>query len=109
MRRVVEVMSPTPCLLNLVAGGVTPLVNAAAAQEMGYKMVIWPCFAMTAAYLAYREAARELKETGALRDRVGADGKAVVGGIRDIFELCGLSRCAEFDREMGGKAFDGDV
>jgi predicted peroxiredoxin len=93
----------------MVAGGVTPLIDAAAAREMGYKIVIWPCFAMTAAYLAYRQAAEELKTTGAIKERVGPDGKTVVGGIRDIFELCGLTKCAEFDREMGGKTFEKGV
>lgn len=92
----------------MVAGGVTPLIQAATAREIGFKLVIWPCFAMTAAYLAYQQAAHELKTTGMLQDRVGPDGR-VQGGVRDIFELCGLSRCAEFDKEMGGRAFDGGV
>lgn len=90
----------------MVAGGVTPLVDAATAKEMGYKIVIWPCFAMTAAYLAYRQAAEELKRTGAIMERLKDDGKTVDGGVRELFELCGLSKCAKFDKEMGGKAYD---
>ncbi|KAL2134264.1 hypothetical protein VTI74DRAFT_631 [Chaetomium olivicolor] len=147
MRRVVEIMAPTPCLLNLVAGGLTPLLPASAAQHLGFRIVIWPCFAMTAAYLAYQEAARELKTTGMLKDKVittegeeeaqdqrlegpdvsgGPDGEKkkkiagsgtgtgigegnVKGGIREIFELCGLSECAGFDGEMGGRSFEGGV
>jgi len=92
----------------MVSGGVTPLVDAAEARALGYKIVIWPCFAMTAAYLAYGAAAAELKETGMLRERRDGSG-SVVGGIREIFEACGLTRYAAFDRECGGTAFANGV
>ena len=88
----------------MVSGGVTPLIDSATAKKMGFKIVIWPCFAMTAAYLAYQQVAKELKTTGQISERLGADGK-VVGGIRELFELCGLNDCVKFDKEMGGKAF----
>jgi len=52
---------------------VTPLVPAREAQEMGFKIAIWPCFAMTAAYLAYRKVAKELVETGAVAERTAHD------------------------------------
>ncbi|KAK3313804.1 Pyruvate/Phosphoenolpyruvate kinase-like domain-containing protein [Apodospora peruviana] len=104
MTRIVDVMSPTPCLLNMVPGGVTPLIDGAKAKEIGFKIVIWPCFAMTAAYLAYQKAAQELKTTGAIREQ--PDGS---GGVRELFELCGLSECADFDKKMGGKAFTDGV
>lgn len=67
---------------------------------------------MTAAYLAYQQAAGELKTTGAVADRVERDDTGAVrtvGGIREIFELCGLSECAAFDKAMGGKAFANGV
>lgn len=105
MRGVVEALAPTPCLLNMVAGGVTPLITAQEAKEMGFKIAIWPCFAMTAAYLAYQKAAQELLSTGAIAEEKNPDGK-VVGGVRELFELCGLSECAAFDKEMGGKSYD---
>jgi 2-methylisocitrate lyase-like PEP mutase family enzyme len=104
MREVVKLLAPTPCFLNMVAGGVTPLVDAAEAHEMGFRIVIWPTFAMTAAYNAWRAAARELLGTGQIRETFDAKGK-VEGGVREIFECCGLTECAEFDKEMGGKAF----
>ncbi|KAK3380360.1 Pyruvate/Phosphoenolpyruvate kinase-like domain-containing protein [Lasiosphaeria ovina] len=90
-------------------GGVTPLVDAQEAKRMGYKTVIWPLFALTSAYLALQKTAQELKSTGAIKDRLGPDGKTVAGSVREIFELCGLSECAEFDKEMGGKAFTDGV
>lgn len=108
MRNSVKDLSPTPCFLNMVQGGLTPLVSKDEAREMGYRIVIWPCFAMTAAILAYREAAKELKGTGMVAERRDASGK-VMGGVRECFEVCGLNQYAEFDKEMGGQAFANGV
>ncbi|KAI1324864.1 carboxyvinyl-carboxyphosphonate phosphorylmutase [Xylariaceae sp. FL0255] len=97
-------LAPTPCFLNMVSGGVTPLVNAAEAKRLGYKIVIWPMAGMTSAYIGMREMCRELKDTGEIRDRFTPDGK-VDGGVRDVFELCGLAACGEFDQRVGGSSF----
>ncbi|OTB16268.1 hypothetical protein K445DRAFT_317246 [Daldinia sp. EC12] len=104
MTRVVKDMAPTPCLLNMVGGGVTPLVNAREAKELGYKIVLWPIAGMTSVYIAMREFCEELKNTGEIKNRYKEDGK-IDGGVRDVFELCGLSACVEFDKEMGGASF----
>jgi len=120
MGRIVEVMSPTPCLINMVPGGVTPLISSDEAHRLGYRIAIWPCFAMTAAYLAYHQAARELKTTGAISEKqlqtteedseeVRKRGPVLTGNVRDIFDVCGLSECVEFDKEVGGKAFTGGI
>ncbi|KAI1659311.1 Phosphoenolpyruvate/pyruvate domain-containing protein [Daldinia decipiens] len=95
MAQVVKDMAPTPCLLNMVSGGVTPLVNTREAKELGYKIVLWPIAGMFC---------RELKSTGEIKNRYKADGK-IDGGVRDVFELCGLSACVEFDKEVGGASF----
>ncbi|KAI0408668.1 carboxyvinyl-carboxyphosphonate phosphorylmutase [Xylaria palmicola] len=104
MAQVVKDLAPTPCFLNMVGGGVTPLINAAEAKALGYKIVIWPLAGPVSVYLGMREFCRELKETGEIKDRYTADGK-IDGGVRDVFELCGLSACSEFDKEMGGTSF----
>ncbi|KAK4456012.1 Pyruvate/Phosphoenolpyruvate kinase-like domain-containing protein [Podospora aff. communis PSN243] len=110
MKQIVEAMKPTPCLLNMVAGGVTPLINSAEARHLGFRIVIWPCFAMTAAYLAYQQAAKELQTTGAIAEHWGGpDGAGIVGGVRESFELCGLTEFTAFDKEMGGKTFTDGV
>lgn len=108
MARCAAEMAPTPCLLNMISGGLTPLVGADEAQALGYRVVIWPCLAMTAAYLAWRQAARELKATGMLAEHRDEGGE-IVGGIRECFEMCGLEECADFDLKMGGKAFANGV
>lgn len=87
----------------MVNGGVTPLVDAADAHRMGYKLVIWPIFALMSAFNAYDAAARELRKTGFLRDQ--RDETGVRGGVREVFELCGLSDFVRFDEEMGGQAY----
>ncbi|KAI1085806.1 Phosphoenolpyruvate/pyruvate domain-containing protein [Whalleya microplaca] len=106
MEQVVRDLAPTPCFLNMVSGGVTPLVNARKAQELGYRIIIWPIVGMTSVYLAMRELCRELKDTGEVKERYTEDGK-IDGGVRDVFELCGLSACGEFDKEVGGSSFTG--
>lgn len=108
MRDCVARMAPTPCFLNMVVGGVTPLVDRDEARAMGYKIVIWPIFSMTAALLAYREAARELKETGMNKERRNEQGQ-LIGGVRDCFEVCGLTKYSNFDKEMGGTSFSKGV
>ena len=68
-------------------------------------MVIWPMACMTSVFLGMREFCQELKETGELKERYKADGKTVDGGVREVFELAGLSKCSAFDQEMGGTSF----
>lgn len=63
---------------------------------------------MTAALLAYREAAKELKETGMNKERRNEQGQ-LIGGVRDCFEVCGLTKYSNFDKEMGGTSFSKGV
>ncbi|KAH8198694.1 hypothetical protein TruAng_007153 [Truncatella angustata] len=104
MSLVIKELAPTPCFLNMVGGGVTPLINAREAKELGFKIVIWPMVGMTSVYLATRDMCKELKETGEIKDRHAPDGK-IDGGVRDVFEICGLTKCSEFDKIVGGTSF----
>ncbi|CAJ2506216.1 Uu.00g003460.m01.CDS01 [Anthostomella pinea] len=104
MAQVVRDLAPTPCFLNMVGGGVTPLVNADEARRLGYKIVIWPLVGMSSVYLAMREFCQELKTTGEIKERYTEDGRTDAG-VRDVFELCGLTASSEFDKEMGGVSF----
>ncbi|BEI82043.1 hypothetical protein CcaverHIS002_0212030 [Cutaneotrichosporon cavernicola] len=105
MAESVKQLSPTPCMLNMVNGGVTPLVDAKETQAMGYALVIWPIFALMAAFNAYEKAAKELKSTGFLENIKDSPGGPVRGGVREVFELCGMNECVEFDRQMGGGTY----
>jgi 2-methylisocitrate lyase-like PEP mutase family enzyme len=53
-----------PCLLNIVPGGKTPPIDMEQAQEMGYRLAIFPGLLLTALITAGDEALRTLKETG---------------------------------------------
>ncbi len=99
----------TPCFLNMVNGGVTPLVNTDESRRLGYKIVIWPCFSFRAAYIAYQRDIKELMQTGELKEKFKEDGKTIDGGVREIFELWGRTKCSAVDEDWGGKAFANGV
>ncbi|KAG8626281.1 hypothetical protein KVT40_005226 [Elsinoe batatas] len=103
-RRWCEVMSPTPCFLNVVAGGVTPNFSVEEAKKMGYKIVIWPIAALREVYVGVDKTMRELKGTGKIEAR--EDGR---GGIRDVFGVCRLQDSQAFDEAVGGLSYKGGV
>ncbi|NML46730.1 isocitrate lyase/PEP mutase family protein [Ramlibacter sp. G-1-2-2] len=53
-----------PCLLNIAAGGRTPLVPLADAAEMGYRLAILPGMLMRNAVAAFDEVLQDLARTG---------------------------------------------
>jgi 2-methylisocitrate lyase-like PEP mutase family enzyme len=53
-----------PCLLNIVPGGKTPPITMLQAQEMGYRLAIFPGLLLMALISAGDEALRTLKVTG---------------------------------------------
>ncbi|CAK7237850.1 hypothetical protein SEUCBS140593_010162 [Sporothrix eucalyptigena] len=98
----VQALAPIPCLLNIVGGGVTPALDAAEAKAMGFKILLWPILSLTYTYVSVKKAMRELKEKGWSEPLPGGE-----GGIKDIFEVCGIEEAAAFDREVGGSTLDG--
>jgi 2-methylisocitrate lyase-like PEP mutase family enzyme len=70
-----------PKLVNIVAGGLTPQVEPAALQELGYAVAIYP----TTALLAVTDAA-----ASALRGIGAATAPAPVATMEDFFRLVGL-------------------
>ena len=99
-RQVCAALAPTPCLINIVPGGVSPIISATEAQDLGYRIMIWPILSLTEVFNSTRRAMKTLKETGYVAP--AEDGS---GGIRDIFGVCGLTECAEFDKKAGGSAY----
>jgi 2-methylisocitrate lyase-like PEP mutase family enzyme len=53
-----------PCLLNMVLGGKTPVLDTKVAQEMGYKVAIQPVILLSTFIVRGREALHALKTTG---------------------------------------------
>lgn len=98
-RMVCRELSPTPVLLNNVAGGLTPKWTVQEAKDLGFKIVIYPGFALGPVYKAVADAAKELRETGDLQVPKGS------GGPKEIFEVCGLKEAIEFDIAAGGNLY----
>ncbi|KAK3692464.1 Pyruvate/Phosphoenolpyruvate kinase-like domain-containing protein [Podospora appendiculata] len=105
-RRVCALLAPTPVLLNMVPGGVTPDISAEEAREAGFRLVIHPGVLLSAVFEAGVAASRELRDTGRVRTLV-REGKAV--GPRELFEVAGLAECLALDKMAGGQAYEGGV
>lgn len=88
-----------PMLLNMVQGGRTPQVSNEEAGKLGFRIVIWPCLGMEAVVPAYRRSLEVLRKTGKPPVEEGM-------GPTRLFETCGLRELMEFDRGVGGSAYD---
>ena len=102
---VCERLAPTPVLLNIVPGGVTPNLTAAEAKEAGFKLIIYPGLMLSAAYESCSAASAQLKRTGTveLTDQQKKEGP------KGLFTLCGLADCIELDKKAGGQAYSNGV
>lgn len=97
-RQVCADLKPTPVLFNAVAGGVSPDLSVAEAQELGFRLIIFPGFALGPVYGAVSAAAQHLKETGSPL----ASGQ---GGPRELFNVLGLREALAVDMASGGGNF----
>jgi 2-methylisocitrate lyase-like PEP mutase family enzyme len=104
--KVCKELAPTPVLLNMVDGSVTPHFTVAEAKEAGFKLIIYPAFALGPVYSAVTAAAKELKETG---DNANAVENSHGIGPRELFMVCGLKEAMEFDIAAGGSAYSNGV
>lgn len=104
MRSVVRDLAPTPVLLNMVPGGVTPEVSVQEAMEMGFKLMLFPTMAMAPVYESVYGAAKFLQQTGTVQPT-----EIMNKGPRGVFEVCGLQELMDFDVKAGGKAFQNGV
>ncbi|KAF2687001.1 carboxyvinyl-carboxyphosphonate phosphorylmutase [Lentithecium fluviatile CBS 122367] len=100
--RFVRDLAPTPCLFNNVPGGVSPDLTVQEAREIGFKIAIYPVLGLEVVYSAVRRGVRQLLDEGVVRG-VEADGRR--WGIRELFGVCGLEECVEFEREAGEGRF----
>jgi 2-methylisocitrate lyase-like PEP mutase family enzyme len=105
-KKVCDELAPTPVLLNMVDGGATPHFTVAEAKETGFRIIIYPAFALGPVYHAVSAAAKELKETGD-----NAKAKADISGMgpREMFMVCGLKEAMEFDIAAGGSSYSNGV
>ena len=100
-QRVCGDLAPTPVMLNVVAGGVTPDLSADEAERMGFKIVIFPLVALGPVYEEVTKHVKQFKKTR--RNNVSELQKS--GGVYSMFNVCGMAECSEFDRKAGGTSF----
>jgi methylisocitrate lyase len=92
----VKDLAPWPLCYNSVENGHSPLITAAEAQEMGYRLMIFSFAGIAPAYMAIMETFTRLKEFGVTGSMVGP---------KKIFEVCGLEEEIRIDEAAGGSAF----
>lgn len=94
-------ISPTPVLLNMVAGGITPDLSVDEANRLGFKVVIFPAVALGPVFEEVDAAMKKLKQTR--KAQVSDIQRA--GGVKHYFNMLGLEQCMEFDKAAGGTSF----
>lgn len=99
-RLVCEELKPTPVLFNAVSGGVSPDLSVQEAQELGFRLIIFPGLALGAVYEAVEKAAQGLKLHGTHM------GDARVSP-RDLFNVLGLQDAVALDMAAGGGLYEG--
>lgn len=84
-----------PLAVALIEGGKTPLISAKEAEEMGFKVIVFPGSAMFASVKAIRDIFRILKETGSAQSYLDR-----VERLFDFFkEYTGLSEAMDMEQK----------
>lgn len=97
-KQIIERLPKIPVLLNMVQGGKTPQMSTDQANQLGFRIVIWPCLGMEAVVPAVRKALASLRESG----QPPVEQKMGPGAL---FEICGLKDLMAFDEKVGGKVY----
>lgn len=99
LEKTVKALEPTPVLVNVISGGLTPSFTVKEAEEMGAKIIIFSLVSAVAAVHGIRAAMQSLKKTGT--DFSSAQGM----DPRQFFQVMGLDPIIEFDAKVGSTAF----
>lgn len=94
-------LAPTPVLLNMVGGGITPDISVDEASRLGFRIVIFPGMSLGPVFEHVSRAMKELKE----RRGATLSEERRRGSPRDIFNKLGLAECIQFDAAAGGQSF----
>ncbi|KFY91884.1 hypothetical protein V500_04416 [Pseudogymnoascus sp. VKM F-4518 (FW-2643)] len=99
--KVCKDLSPTPVLLNMVAGGITPDLSVEEANRLGFKIVIFPAVALGPVLEEVDAAMKNLKKN----ERAEVSEVQRTGGVKHYFNMLGLEQYMEFDTAAGGTSF----
>jgi 2-methylisocitrate lyase-like PEP mutase family enzyme len=100
-RTVCADLAPTPVLLNMVAGGITPDLSADEATSLGFRIVIFPAVCLGTVVDAVTQAIKDFKATR--RNNVSEFQKRT--GVKGFFNVVRLNEYLDFDQKAGGNAF----
>jgi len=97
-RTICQELSPTPVLLNMVENGATPSWTPEEAQELGFRVMIFPFAAIAPAYEAIRNTFERVMKTG--RTGLAADFTP-----KKLFSIVGLKQATAIDVAAGGELY----
>lgn len=100
-KKIVQDLSPTPVLFNAVPGGISPYLSPAEAEELGFRMIIYPGLALSAVYESVKASAKELKEHGTA--------PAWSGSPKELFMALGLKKSMDIDAAAGSNVYQKGV
>ena len=81
-------------LANMVEGGKTPLLTSAQLQELGFRIVFWPCTALYTVFHALESVFGELQRTGTTAGVAGQ-----MHSFQDFNALVGLPEYAALEKK----------
>jgi 2-methylisocitrate lyase-like PEP mutase family enzyme len=85
-----------PCLYNMASSGKTPFLGIEEIGRLGFKLVIYPNFALLAAITAMTSTLEELKRTGSI-----AEVAKRIASFQDFFNLVGMREVQETEAKYG--------
>src|SRR5262249_23330278 len=85
-----------PTLYNMASSGKTPFLGIEEIGKLGFKLVIYPNFALLAAITAMNRTLGELKRTGSI-----AEEATKIASFQDFFNLVGMREVQEAEAKYG--------
>lgn len=101
----VHELRPIPVLFNMAHGGVTASISVEEAQNWGFRMIIFPTFALNEVYKSVTKGFQRLRTEG----DVPYDQKKGDPTLKQMFEVCGLQESMDFDTMAGGDMYSNGV
>ncbi|CAG8335368.1 unnamed protein product [Penicillium salamii] len=101
-KKVIDDFAGWPLVLNMVEHGSTPSISSQEAQELGFRIIIFPFATIGPALTAMRDGLEKLK-----RDGLPGLDKELTPQM--LFRVCGLDESLKLDAAAGGVAFEGGV
>ena len=86
----------TPALFNMASSGKTPFLPIDEIGRLGFKLVIYPNFALLSAITAITKTLAELKRTGSI-----AEAAKNIASFQEFFDLVGMREVQEAEAKYG--------